>query len=93
MESILAPGWNLEEMSIIVEEHSDMFKEDEIIFDCSSTVGLKWLLDGKLYGEYVRIMKPTLTVDEVVKTTNLLLQKFVCMNETKTQEEGERKNV
>ena len=46
-----------------------------------STVGIKYVYNGKMYGNFLRFNHPTLTVAEVVETTNALLEQMLQSHE------------
>ena len=75
---------NIKDLKIIVHENDDLPIEG---IKGTSTVGWKMVCDGELYGSYIRIDKPELTVPEVVEAVNMLLP---SVRETINQLAGRR---
>ena len=67
---------NLEKVEIIVREHADEYRDGKVYTGRVSTVGLKFVYRGQQYGNFVKMEKPTLSVAEVVESTNELLLWF-----------------
>jgi hypothetical protein len=70
----------LERVSVIVKENLDADPLEKAIAELygrelnGSSVGVKFTLDGELYGALVRFKQSTLSVPEVVETLNELFE-------------------